>query len=232
MARQTKISSFFRPFVPSAASAAQPTSPLLPTPFMSGLSPAAQDVRSTSSDDEEMAFILNTPPHVPSSSDDEEYVFFWILLRLQLISSGDTPYRAVQVDSLSSVGSVIPQDLASQVGQVLPLEGQLATVFVHGSPLQSMLSDMIAPQVNSYLNNLAKLPASLLSQAECLASSRPTSPKPAAPSRVQEALLAKGAWGGSLGHTPSSVCPGPTQQQFSKPHFHPLTLPTILDIRL
>ncbi|MPC59580.1 hypothetical protein E2C01_053604 [Portunus trituberculatus] len=50
--------------------------------------------------------------------------------------------------------------------------------------------------VNSCLNNLAKLPASLLSQAECLASSRPTSSKPAACSKVQKAFLAEGAWGG------------------------------------
>ncbi|MPC82101.1 hypothetical protein E2C01_076746 [Portunus trituberculatus] len=64
---------------------------------------------------------------------------------------------------------------------------------------------MIASQVNSCLNNLAKLPASSLSQAKCLASSRPTSPKPAEPNRMQEALLADGGQGGSLGHEPSSI---------------------------
>ncbi|MPC61289.1 hypothetical protein E2C01_055358 [Portunus trituberculatus] len=60
-------------------------------------------------------------------------------------------------------------------------------------------------RVNSYLNNLAKLPASSFSQAECLASSRPASPKPTACSRVREALLAEGAREGSLGHKLSSV---------------------------
>ncbi|MPC51682.1 hypothetical protein E2C01_045534 [Portunus trituberculatus] len=60
--------------------------------------------------------------------------------------AGDTPHGEVHVDSLSSVGSISPQDSASQAGQVLPLEGQFATMFVHSSPLQSMLSDMIASQ--------------------------------------------------------------------------------------
>ncbi|MPC64307.1 hypothetical protein E2C01_058419 [Portunus trituberculatus] len=115
------------------------------------------------------------------------------------------PHWAVQMDLLSLLGSVTPQDSASQAGQVLPLEGQLAAMFAHGSLLQSMPSDMIASWVNSCLDNLAKLPASSLSKAECLASSRPTSPKPAAPSRVQEALLAEGAQGCSLGQDPLSV---------------------------
>ena len=50
--------------------------------------------------------------------------------------------------------------------------------------------------------------ASLLSQAECLASSRQTSPKSAVPSRVQEALPAEGTRGGSLGHEPLRVRSG------------------------
>ncbi|MPC53020.1 hypothetical protein E2C01_046904 [Portunus trituberculatus] len=99
------------------------------------------------------------------------------------VGAGDMPHGAVQADSLFSVGSITLQDLASQAGQFLPLEGQLAAMFAHDSPLQSMLSDMIVSQVNSCLNNLAKLPPSSLSQAECLANSRPTSPKPVAPSR-------------------------------------------------
>ncbi|MPC56840.1 hypothetical protein E2C01_050806 [Portunus trituberculatus] len=118
--------------------------------------------------------------------------------------AGDTPHRVVQVNSLSSVDSVIPQDLGSQAGQILPLEGQLATVFVHGSPLQSMLSDMIASQC---LNNLAMLPASLLSQAECLASSRSTSPKLAAPSSAR-GTPSRGSIGRYLGHEPLSVHSG------------------------
>ncbi|MPC45892.1 hypothetical protein E2C01_039598 [Portunus trituberculatus] len=72
MARQTATSSFFRPVAPSAESAVPTASPLLPTPSTSGLPPAGQDVSSTSSDDE-MAFTLNIPPHVPSSSDDEKW---------------------------------------------------------------------------------------------------------------------------------------------------------------
>ena len=47
--------------------------------------------------------------------------------------------------------------------------------------------------------------ASLLSHAEHLASYRPTSPKSAMPSRVQEALPADGTRGDSLGHKPSTV---------------------------
>ncbi|MPC55287.1 hypothetical protein E2C01_049219 [Portunus trituberculatus] len=63
------------------------------------------------------------------------------------VGAGDLPQVAVQMDLVSLVGSITPQDSASEAGQ-----------------------------------------------AECLASSRPTCPKLAAPSRVQEALLAKGAW--------------------------------------
>ena len=89
-----------------------------------------------------------------------------------------------RVDLLSSIDSVTPQDSASQVGPTHSLEGQLASLLTHGSHFQAMLSDMISSQLNACLNNLANIPASSLSQAECLASSRPTSPKPAAPSRV------------------------------------------------
>ncbi|MPC78263.1 hypothetical protein E2C01_072748 [Portunus trituberculatus] len=79
------------------------------------------------------------------------------------VGTGDMPHRAVQVDLLSSVGSVTPQDSASQAGQILPLESQLSAMFAHDSLLQSMPSDIIASQLNSCLNNLAKLLASLLS---------------------------------------------------------------------
>ena len=40
---------------------------------------------------------------------------------------------------LSLVDSVTPQDLVSQAGHALPLEGQLASHLARGSPLQSML---------------------------------------------------------------------------------------------
>ena len=53
--------------------------------------------------------------------------------------------------------------------------------------------------------NLASLPASSLSQAECLVRARPTSPKAVVPSRVQKALLAERVRGGSLGHESSRV---------------------------
>ncbi|MPC25008.1 hypothetical protein E2C01_018105 [Portunus trituberculatus] len=43
---------------------------------------------------------------------------------------------------------------------------------------------------------------------QCLASSRPISPKPMARSRVQEALLAEGARGGTLEHKPLNVRSG------------------------
>ena len=75
-----------------------------------------------------------------------------------------------------SVDSITPQDSASQVGHALPLEGQLTSLFTHGSQLQSMVSEMISMQVAACLSNLASLPGSSLSQAECLASARPTSP--------------------------------------------------------
>ena len=90
--------------------------------------------------------------------------------------------------SLSLVESLAPQDSASKAGHTLLLEGQLTSLLTHGSQLQSMLSEIISSQVA----NLASLPASSLSQAECLAKARPTSPKSAAPSRVQKALLAYG----------------------------------------
>ena len=70
---------------------------------------------------------------------------------------------------------------------------------MHGSPLQSMLSEMISSQVTACLNNLASLPANSLSQPDCLASSSPTSPKSMVPSRVQKALPAERSRGGSLG---------------------------------
>ena len=102
--------------------------------------------------------------------------------------------------SLSLVVSIASQDSASQAGHVLPLEGQLTSLLMHGSQLQSMLSEIISSQVAACLSNLASLPASLLSQVECLASTRPSSPKSTALSRVQKALLAEKVWGGSLGH--------------------------------
>ena len=68
-----------------------------------------------------------------------------------------------------------------------------------------MLSEMISPQLTACLNNLVSLPASSLSQAECLASSRPTSPKSMVPSKVQKALPARRIRGGSLVHEPSRV---------------------------
>ena len=70
--------------------------------------------------------------------------------------------------SLSLVESIAPQDSASQVGHALPLEGQLTSLLTHGSQLQFMLSEMISSQVATCLSNLASLPASSLSQAECL----------------------------------------------------------------
>ena len=91
--------------------------------------------------------------------------------------SGDVVTEPERVDSLSSVDFVSLQDLASWAGHALPLEGQLASLLAQGSLLQFMLSEKISPQVTAYLNNLASLPASLLSQAECVATSRPTPPE-------------------------------------------------------
>ena len=102
---------------------------------------------------------------------------------------------------------------------VLPLEGQLASLLTHGSLLQSLLLEMISSQVTACLNNLASLPASSLSQAECLASSRPNSPKFTVPSRVQKALPAERIWGGSLGHEPSRVWSGKRTTPVDAPSF-------------
>ena len=121
--------------------------------------------------------------------------------------------------SLSSVESVAPQDSASQAGHALPLEGQLTSLLTHGSQLQSMLSEMILSQVATCLSNLASLPASSLSQAECLAKARPTSPKSAAPSRVQKALLAERVQGGSLRREPSRVRLGKRTTPVDTPSF-------------
>ena len=86
--------------------------------------------------------------------------------------SGEVVTEPGCVYSLSLIDSVTPLDLASQAGHVLPLEGQLAFLFTHGFQPQSLLSEMISSQVTVCFNNLASLPASSLSQEECLASSR------------------------------------------------------------
>ena len=94
------------------------------------------------------------------------------------------------MDSLSWVDSIAHQDLASQTGHTLPLEGQLVSLLAHGSLLQSMLLEMISFQMTACFNNLSSLPANSLSQAEHLASFRPTSPKCMAPIRVQKGEVA------------------------------------------
>ena len=99
---------------------------------------------------------------------------------------------------VSSIESIAPQDSASHPGHALPLEGQLTSLLMHGSQLQSMLLEVILSQVATCLSNLASLPASSLSQAVCLARARPTSQKSVVPIRVQKALLVKRVRGGSL----------------------------------
>ena len=54
--------------------------------------------------------------------------------------------------SLSSVECVAPQDLASQTDHVLLLEGQLTSLLMHGSQVQSMLSEMISYQLATCLS--------------------------------------------------------------------------------
>ena len=68
-------------------------------------------------------------------------------------------------------------------------------------------------------HNLASLPASSLSQAECLDRARPTSPRSVASSRLQKALLAKRVQGGSLGHEPSRVQSGKRTKPADAPSF-------------
>ena len=102
------------------------------------------------------------------------------------VNLGDSAPASEGGDSFSSIASVTPHDSASQAGAP-PLAGQLTSLLAPGSAFQSLLSDMISSQVSKCIANLATLPASSLPQAECLASSRPTSPTSAAPSSVQQA---------------------------------------------
>ena len=119
------------------------------------------------------------------------------------VPTGDAAPASEGADSRSSVSSVSPHDSASQAG-ASPLAGLQTSLLAPGSAFQSLLSDMISSQVSKCLANLANVPASSLPQAECLASSRPTSPISAAPSSVHMAHQAEWSRGGSLGNEPPS----------------------------
>ena len=108
-----------------------------------------------------------------------------------------------QADSLSTVSSFTPFDPASQSGSGLP--NQLASLLTSSLSVQDMFPKMIASQLHACLFNLNLLPACLLPQTESLVNDRPSLPKTAVTSRVQQALPAEGSREASLGIEPTSV---------------------------
>ena len=71
---------------------------------------------------------------------------------------------------------------------------------------------MIASQLHACLSNLNLLPVCSLPQAESLVNDRPSLPKTAATSRVQQALPAEGSREASLGIEPTNVHPAHATQ--------------------
>ena len=117
-----------------------------------------------------------------------------------------------QAESLSTVSSVAPHDSASRSGSGLPLDNQLALLLTSSPSVQDMFSRMIASQLHICLSNMNLLPACSLPQGESLIKDRPSLPKTVAPSRVQQALPAKGSWEVSLEMEPTSVRPASASQ--------------------